>query len=103
MDAKARGRKDWKPAWQWRLSGTRAVSFLIDIFPWLVIKRDQALTAMTWDAARPGSGGRWDHETLDLLVEQMKWLNQKGPRLGREEPIKRVLREEKTGQSELVV
>ena len=93
----------WKSSWSWRLSGTAAVDFLTDILPWLVIKRNQAITAMAWDGARPGRGNRWDRESINFLTQEMKWLNQKGPRLGKEEPLKQVLREIKTGQSEMAI
>ena len=89
-------RENWKPSWIWRLSWKPAVDFLRKIEPYLVVKDQQALTAIAWDEARPGHGGAatgWDEDGAgDLLVARMKWLNQKGPPQG-EDPIDAVLRE----------
>jgi len=98
----AHRRKNWKPSWMWRLSWTPAVRFLEEIVPYLQIKDQQAYTAIVWDAARPGAGKRWDKESLELIRDRMRWLNQKGGVRG-EDPIDPVLREIKTGQSEMVL
>jgi hypothetical protein len=96
-------RKNWKPGWFWRLQWAGAIKFLEDILPWLVVKEAQALTAIAWQAAAPKPGQRWDVESLALLTERMKWLNQKGPAMGKEDPILPVLRELRSGQAEMSV
>jgi hypothetical protein len=98
-------RKNWKPSWQWELKQMPAVDFLTKIEPWLVIKREQAWAAIAWAEVRPHS--RWERthdalEAVDLIVNHVKWLNRKGPTQG-ESPIAAVMREVRTGQSEMFV
>lgn len=73
-------KEGWKPSWIWRLSHSRAIKFLDDIYPWLILKHEQVLTAICWDEARPGTGKRWDKESVDLLCARMAWLNRRGTR-----------------------
>src|SRR5262245_42979427 len=47
-------RPKWKQSWCWRLNHIRAVRFLEDILPWLIVKEQQALTAIAWAEASPG-------------------------------------------------
>jgi hypothetical protein len=79
-------RAGWRQGWQWRLSWARAVEFLDRIYRHLRIKRLQAQTVFAWAAVAPGRGREWDREALALLVDRMRWLNQKGPTIG-EDPI----------------
>jgi hypothetical protein len=78
---------NWKQGYYWRLSWALAVDFLNQISPWLIVKRDHAVTIFAWDACRPGRGKDWDRDTVDLLVRRLAWLNMKGPLRG-DDPAK---------------
>ncbi len=76
----------WKDSWQWVLSWTAAVDFLEEIYPWLIIKRHQAEAVFAFDAIRLKTKRKNDDpvreqylEALQLLQEQMSFLNRKGP------------------------
>jgi hypothetical protein len=87
-------RKNWKKSWTWRLSYQKAVDFLMDMYPWILVKEAQVLTALTWAKARPGKGKRWDAGAAQLLFDRMAWLNRKGPRhINEIDPIIPVLEE----------
>ena len=87
------GRKaNWKQGYSLRLTCDRAVGFLEHIYPWLRLKRNQAITIFLWDAIKLGRGKHSETKqneyrgTCELLINQIKWLNQKGPQT-REEPM----------------
>jgi len=89
-------RDRWKQGWYLRLSWSRAVNFLDAINPYLRLKAEQARTIFAWDAIRLGSGSvskirrvQYD-DACSLLIERIKWLNSKGPRL-MDDPINRVI------------
>src|SRR5262245_6335820 len=81
-------KRGWRTSYQWRLSHSRAVELLDQVYPFLIVKKAQAEVIFAWDTCRPGSGRnhRFDPETLNLLREQMAWLNKKGSVKG-EEPM----------------
>lgn|SRR5262245_7055895 len=72
----------WNQAYQWRLSGTKAIDLLDEIYPFLIVKRLQADTAFAWQACRGGRGRAFDPETAGLLLRRMRWLNTRGPKQG---------------------
>ncbi len=89
-------RPAWKTSYCWIIVGGKAIDFLRLIDPFVIVKRDQILTAMFWDDIRnripckPSSAE--DKELVFLLVRQLQWLNRKGPRLEMDkEPIQEVL------------
>jgi hypothetical protein len=77
-------KKGWKQAYVWRLSWSKAVSFLDSIQPWLLNKWRQAEVAFAWDANRLGRGNhdvatkQAVKEANELLIEQLHWLNHRG-------------------------
>jgi hypothetical protein len=79
-----RAKEHWKPTWQWRLSGTRAVDFLSAIQPWVIAKRDQIVLVFAWDATHPGRGRISEArriecaETQDFLADCMHFQNHRG-------------------------
>ena len=75
---KASRQAGWKQSYQLRISWSKAVALLEAIQPFLRLKHRQAETVFAWDACREGRGKRFDPETLELLVSQMRWLNRKG-------------------------
>jgi len=76
----AHRKSGWKSSWSWRISWTQAVNFLDDLWPFLRIKRDQALVVFAWDENRPRKFGNVrDPQAEQFLVDQMHWLNKRGP------------------------
>lgn len=53
----------WKPCWTWRVKGTRAQNFLRAIYPYLVVKKEQASLVMNF------SGDTWGRKGLKLAVK----------------------------------
>lgn len=96
IQALTKRKPGWKQGWYWRVTWSRAVKFLADIEPYVQIKSDQLSTVFAWDAIRLGSGKqtalkRQEYlDTVELLVDRMHWLNQRGPIQG-EDPINAVL------------
>lgn len=83
----ARGRESaWKPYWIWRLSYRRAVEFLDWIRPELRVKDAQADLVFVWAGSRDAG-----IDDMDLLVDQMHWLNRKGQH-SELEPVELVLK-----------
>src|SRR5215467_452 len=85
----------WKPSYCWRADWDEAVSFLVQIEPWVRIKKEQIYCARMWDAVRNRKKKREDqehYEMIELLVQQLQWLNRKGKRQeDDEEPIEKTL------------
>ncbi len=71
-------KENWKQGFSLRLTWLNAMKFLTKIYPFLILKRRQAETVFAWDAIRPGRGSDPDFETMQLLADQMRWLNKKG-------------------------
>ena len=77
-------KENWKQGYSLRISWSKAIDFLSEIYPYLFLKADQAETVFAWDAIRLGSGTKTLKEkqeykdSCDLLYRRMKWLNQKG-------------------------
>ncbi len=82
---------NWKPAYSWRISWTKAINFLSDIEPYLKIKKLQAHAVFAWAEIRPGRGGKPDKESFDFLVSYVHWLNKRGIN-NEENPLDVVLR-----------
>jgi len=77
-------KENWKQGYSLRISWSKAVEFLSEIYPYLFVKAAQAETVFAWDAIRLGSGKKTlqqkeDYkDSCDLLYRRMRWLNQKG-------------------------
>ena len=85
-------KKSWKAAYSWRMAWSRAVRFLKAIFPYLRIKRNQAILIFIWEAVSPYYR-RYTKEDLalqKLIKQQLSWLNFRGPR-SLSDPLGRVL------------
>lgn len=81
-EQKNAARRGWKRSYQWRLSWSRAVDLLDEVYPFLIIKREQAETVFAWQECRHGRGREFNLETKSFLLSRMKWLNCKGPQQG---------------------
>ena len=53
--------------WAWQLSGMKAVSFFNDIYPYLIVKKEQASLAMKWSIAKSKS-----YMTEDMRKERLE-------------------------------
>jgi len=90
-------RENWKVFRWWGTAWEHAAVFLDAIEPWVQIKREQVLVAQMWIAVRTQ---KWSSssdpeylQTMELLVEQLRWLNRKGPRRDSDiEPIEACLK-----------
>lgn len=71
----------WKQAYTWRLQHSACLGFLQDIYPYLVVKKNQAEAAFVFFEVRPGRAGKWTEESLEeanKAILQIKQLNKKG-------------------------
>lgn len=70
----------WKPSYDWSITGNAAVNLLSKIEPYVRIKIDQIDIAMAWHYLRSHGGKTSDEhkDKMQLLVDQMHWLNKKG-------------------------
>jgi hypothetical protein len=76
-----KGKEHWKQAYTWRLSNNAAYEFLKDIYPFLVVKAQQAEASFIFFDNRPGRGKQRTVEAAKLTQEaiaKIKSLNQKG-------------------------
>jgi hypothetical protein len=93
--AAKKGKEHWKSAYHWVVTSKLAISFLIKIQKYLILKYDQALCLNLYEAIRPGKGKKWTEdgkEAMILLKEQIHWLNKKGAN-NEKEPMQIVLDE----------
>ena len=76
-----RPKDTWKQAYTWRLSHSAAARFLEDIYPFLIIKEQQARLALEFASIRPGRGKKWTEESLkeaNELLNRIRKANKKG-------------------------
>lgn len=77
-------KENWKQGFYLRICWQKAVDFLSEIYPYLVVKNCQAETVFAWDAIRLGSGTKDKSirdeyaDTCEMLIKRMHWLNKKG-------------------------
>lgn len=71
-------KENWKQGWAWRSSWSKSVKFLEDIYPYIFIKKNQIDCVIAWSHIRPGRGKKINKETMDFLINEMRWLNKKG-------------------------
>lgn len=73
--------KSWKISYTWRVQYKACLSFLKDIYPFLIVKKQQVEAAFVFFEACPGRGRRWTDESISLAekaIEKIKNLNKKG-------------------------
>ena len=71
----------WKQAYTWRLQHKAATEFLIEILPFLIVKRKQAEAAIAFNDLRPMQGKRWTDESkaqANAFLEKIRQCNKKG-------------------------
>lgn len=75
------GMSHWKRSYQLRYINHHAAKFVALLEPWLVVKAEQAIVAMSWSAMREIGPALSDDakEAYRLLERQLSWLNKKGP------------------------
>lgn len=69
----------WAKQWQWRISGEKACDLLKKILPFLVLKKQQAILALSLNEMRKKDG--WTPETraaAESMKQRMHDLNKKG-------------------------
>ena len=82
--------KHGRECYNWKITGPAAVQFVDSIYPYLVVKRNQALLLFGWSGIRPAKNKRWPTDALEacaLIEAQSKFLNRKGPSKGEKEPM----------------
>jgi hypothetical protein len=76
-----KGKEHWKQAYTWRLSYAAALQFLKDIYPYLVVKKQQAEAAFIFFESSPGKGKQHTEESriaAETAIQRIKQLNKKG-------------------------
>jgi hypothetical protein len=76
-----RHKENWKRSFTWRLSHTRAIEFLQDLEPFLIVKKKQANLAVEFCKLKPGKGSKWTEDSLQeakTVIEKIKAANKKG-------------------------
>lgn len=71
----------WKQAYTWRLQHSACLEFLQDIYPYLVVKKNQAEAAFMFFNVKPGRGHKWTEESLNeanKVIQIIKNFNKKG-------------------------
>jgi hypothetical protein len=70
---------NWSPTWVWRFAGSRVVELLVAVEPFVRVKSDQILLVHAWAATKvDGRATQEDLAVESFIVENMKWLNQRG-------------------------
>lgn len=72
---------NWKTSFTWRVSYTACFNFLTDIYPFLVVKKQQAEAAFIFFNNSPGKGKRWVKDSLEeatKAINVIKKLNKRG-------------------------
>lgn len=87
-------KENWKPAYHWRISYTKAALLLEKLYPYLVIKKNQANLVLCWLAIREVTGEPVfaADELGQFFIEQTRWLNKKGVH-NDPEPVQQILQE----------
>lgn len=72
-----------KTTYSWQVSGTKAIAFLREIYPYLVIKKPQAEVAFFWSSVRPGQGRwtPWNAVHATIIEDDLRNLNHRGRRV----------------------
>jgi hypothetical protein len=81
ISTQAEKKAGWKRAYTWSICHRSAIALAERLEPHLRLKHFNYWLFYAWDAIRPGRGGRWSAQAKDgvqLLIDQCKWLNQRG-------------------------
>ena len=81
INKNVKGKEHWKQAYTWKLSHNAAYVFLKEIYPYLVVKQQQADAAFMFFDSRPGKGKQRTEEAIKIAneaIEKIKKLNKKG-------------------------
>ena len=73
--------KTWKVSYTWRVQHKSCLNLLNDIYPFLIVKKQQVEAAFVFFNACPGKGHRWTEESsmiAKLAIEKLIRLNKKG-------------------------
>jgi len=76
----SRSKDHWKQAYNWRLANSDASTFLREILPFLVIKKDQASAAIQFNDMRPGKGAKWQEPAKTQAIELLNKIREKNKR-----------------------
>ena len=77
---KAAARHQATTCWTWVAAGQRALRILRLLFPYLKVKKKNALLAEIWGSYAPGHGGHgvhWDPKVMEFLIKKSHQLNQR--------------------------
>lgn len=69
-----------KPYWQWQLKGVRAGSFLGQVFPYLIVKHEQAALAIEFATLIPPAGNKTAEPgrlRKEEIVDELKKLKRR--------------------------
>ena len=76
-----RHKENWKRSYTWRLSHQKAINFLKDLEPHLIVKKKQTNLAISFYEITPGKGTKWSDESLQKakeIIDQIRFDNKKG-------------------------
>jgi hypothetical protein len=76
-----RQKENWKRSFTWRLSHYKAIEFLAELEPHLIVKKKQANLAISFYETKPGKGTKWSDEMLqkaNAIIDQIRMANKKG-------------------------
>ena len=76
-----RHKENWKRSYTWRLSHQKAINFLKDLEPHLIVKKKQTNLAISFYEITPGKGTKWSDESLQKakeIIDQIRFANKKG-------------------------
>lgn len=76
----------WKKYWRWSLSGDNAIALLREVYPFLLLKKKQALVAIDWQVMKEPNvkyGRHWkptesELERRRILLNEVRLLNKVG-------------------------
>ena len=76
-----RHKENWKRSYTWRLSHQKAINFLKDLEPHLIVKKKQTNLAISFYELTPGKGTKWSNDSLQKaneIIDQIRFANKKG-------------------------
>ena len=76
-----RHKENWKRSYTWRLSHNKAINFLKELEPHLIVKKKQTNLAISFYQLTPGKGTKWSNDSLQKaneIIDQIRFANKKG-------------------------
>lgn len=55
IKTRKKGEEHWKPSYDWKIQSTRAIEFIQEIQPYMIIKSDEAVAFLTFNTLKSGS------------------------------------------------